>query len=148
MIRRPSSIILVATLLVLTGCARGARTEPTPSPIPEGTSPRAAILGREPTDDDCFVNAVPVVLVPDAPTLQRHVVTVVRRPAWLPSGGFLGTPAELARAVDGLLIPSDPLTAWVLVTDAEGTHADRWFPLVATGGERVWYRDGSIARCA
>lgn len=147
MIRRPSSIILVA-LVVLLGCTRVARVEPTPSPIPDGTSPRAALLGREPTDDDCFQTAFPLVELPDAPTLERHVITATRRPAWLPSGGFLGTPSQLASATDGLLIPSDPLTTWVLVSDAAGPRADRWFFLVAHDGERVWYRDGSIARCA
>ena len=84
MTRHPRIVISVA-FLALTGCMQSARVAPTPSPIPAGTSPRAAILGREPTDDDCFVNAFDLVQIPDAPTLARHVITVARRPAWLPT---------------------------------------------------------------
>jgi hypothetical protein len=145
---RSARIVITVALLALTGCMHSARAEPTPSPIPAGTSPRAAILGREPTDDDCFVNAFDLVEIPDAPTLARHVITVARRPAWLPRGGFLGTPVQLAAAVDGQLIPSDPQTTWVLVPGDALPHADRWFPIVTRTGERVWYRDGSVSACA
>ncbi len=145
---RPRAIVRLVAALSLAGCGWSAHVPPTPSPIPEGTSPRAAVLGREPTARDCFVNAFNLVQLPDAPTLQRHVVTAVHRPAWLPSGGFLGTPAQLAAAVHGLLIPSDPLTAWVLVSGGAGPRADRWFPLTARSGEHVWYRDATLATCA
>ncbi len=124
-----------------------ARRDPTPSPIAAGTSPRQAILGREPTDTDCFTTAFDVVMVPDAPTLQRHVVTVARRPAWLPYRGFLGSPAELARAVNGQVIDSDPQTTWILVPGHPLPRAERYFPLVAMTGERIWYREGSVSAC-
>lgn len=139
--------ILVAALLALTGCARAADLPPTPMPIPPGTSPREALLGRPPTDTDCFTTAFVLVQVPDGPTLERHVVTAVRRPTWLPLRGFLGTPAQLAQAVRGQLITDDPQTAWILVRDADLPRADRYFPLIARSGERVWYRDGSVAAC-
>jgi len=145
---RHRPIVIIAASLVLTGCMRAAHVEPTPTPIPDGTSPRAAILGREPTEADCFQNAFPLVSIPDPPTLQRHIVTAARRPAWLPSGGFLGTPDQLADAVQGRLIPSDPQTTWVLVGEAAHARADRWFPVVARSGERIWYRDGSVEACA
>jgi hypothetical protein len=76
------------------------------------------------------------------------VVTVGRRPAWLPSGGFLGTPLQLAQAVHGQLIATDPQTTWVLVPGLELPHADRYFPLAAPTGEHIWYRDGSVQACA
>lgn len=141
-------IVILAALLVCSGCVPVAQRDPTPSPIPAGTSPRAAILGREPTDTDCFTTAFDLVEVPDAPTLQRHVVTVVRRPAWLPSRGFLGSPDELAVVVQGQLIGSDPQTTWILVPGWPLPHADRYFPLIARSGEHIWYRDGSVQVCA
>ena len=145
---RPPRIVILGTLLVLSGCTGIARPSPTPSPIPAGTSPRAAILGRAPAATDCFTTSFDLVQVPDAPTLERHVVTAERRPAWLPSRGFLGTPAELARAVAGQLISQDPQDAWVLVPGRPAPRADRYFPVIARSGERIWYRDGSVGLCA
>jgi len=140
-------IVVLAGFLVGSACMPGARVDPTPSPIPAGTSAREAILGREPRDTDCFTTAFDVVQVPDAPTLQRHVITVARRPAWLPNRGFLGSPAELARAVDGQLIDTDPQITWILVPGHPLPRADRYFPLVAMTGERIWYREGSVSAC-
>lgn len=140
-------IVILAALLVVSGCMSVARRDATPSPIPAGTSPRAAILGREPRDTDCFTTAFDLVRVPDAPTLQRHVITVLRRPAWLPSRGFLGSPTELAAAVQGQLIGSDPQATWILVPGQPLPRADRYFPLTARSGERIWYRDGSVQVC-
>lgn len=141
-------IVILAVFLVCSACMPVAHRDPTPSPIPPGTSPRKAILGRDPTDTDCFTMAFDVVEIPDAPTLQRHVVTVGRRPAWLPSRGFLGSPDELAAAVHGQLIGGDPQTTWILVPGAPLPSADRYFPLIARSGEHVWFRDGSVHACA
>jgi len=146
MIRDPR-IVILAALLVCSACTPTARPDPTPSPIPDGTTPLQAILGREPTDRDCFTTAFDTVSVPDAPTLQRHVVTVARSPAWLPHRGFLGSPAELARAVNGQVIAADPQTTWILVPGNPLPRAERYFPLTATTGERIWYREGSVSAC-
>ena len=141
-------IVIITTLLVCSACTTGARRDPSPSPIPGGTSPRKAILGRDPTDTDCFTTAYDVVEVPDPLTLERHVVSALHRPAWVPQHGFLGTPAELAGALHGQLIPTDPQNVWVLVPGDPHPRADRYFPLTARSGERVWYRDGSVQACA
>ena len=39
-------IVILAAVLVVSACMPIARRDPTPSPIPPGTSPREAILGR------------------------------------------------------------------------------------------------------
>jgi hypothetical protein len=145
---RRSRIVIIAALLVCSACTTAAHRAPSPSPIAPGTSPRKAILGRDPTAADCFTTAFDLVLVPDAPTLERHVVTALRKPAWLPERGFLGTPTELASALQGLLIPVDPQSTWVLVPGDPHPRADRFFPLTTRTGERVWYRDGSVGTCA
>jgi hypothetical protein len=136
-----------AMLLAVSACMPTGMPYPSPSPIPPGTSPREAILGRPVTDADCFTTAFDLVQVPDAPTLERHVSTAVRRPAWLPLRGFLGTPTELAHAVHGQLIEADPQTVWVLVPGDGAPQADRYFPLVTRSGARIWYRDGSVLTC-
>jgi hypothetical protein len=146
MVIRAASLSLAA-LTILTGCLVRTEPDPTLPPIPPGISPWVAVLGRPPTDADCFENAFELVTVPDSATLERHLVTAARRPAWLPSRGFAGTPDQLAVAVAGRLIDADPQTAWVLVQVEGAPRADRYFPLVGRSGERVWYRDATIRAC-
>jgi hypothetical protein len=65
----------------------------------------------------------------------------------VPARGFLGTPDQLAHAVGGQLISEEPGAAWILVPGAPA-RADRYFPLAASTGDRIWYRDGMITTCA
>ena len=42
-------------------------------------------------------------------------MTVIRRPAWLPYGGFLGTPDSWRARCHGQVIEADPQATWILV---------------------------------
>jgi hypothetical protein len=112
-----------------------------------GKSPKEAVLGRPATKSDCFVNDFALVELPDPDLLQRHVRMAARHPGFLPSRGFVGTAEQLAAAVAGLLIQSDPQAVWVLVAPEGRRRADRYFPVAVPTGERVWYRDGSLRTC-